>query len=889
MINIKTLLGIIALSGSLMASAQQLPNATFDQNWVDCIPWTSNGNNKIKGTTPSPWIISQVIGMSGTGATIVGESIEDGNGGLAVKIYNNKNSVSASQIVPGYLTLGTTWSTATGMSGSNADGGTFGGIDFSLRPDAVSFDYQHTVDAGVTEPAKVIAYTWKGSTSQANVPGNIGLFSATKTTMANRDRNILGMATSQGGTVTKSADFELVSSLDFDITDIVTDWTPITIEIPYLTTSTPEKFNIIFSAGDYWERGNLKAGSTLCVDNVKLLYYSRLQSVSVGGEEIRNFSPDRYNYAVDTPMPDGDVHWQLLGQSGTASVDMQCDRENGILTLTVSNPVSEDFDGSNVHTYVIEYEKPPVPVETVNVTPGSIELYIGKSAQLSYEILPADADYDGVEWIISDPSIVSIDDNNILTALAAGTVTVNLKVKDVLSNDITVTAIAYPSTTYEYTGWLTLTANGKDEVIPAEVSLTTLYDDEALLTIHDFRYSGMRYGDLSMSVGFDAAAATEGATVPFTNTAVISLFNGYVDASASVDGNIHYDRGDAMCVFEAKVTVPAWDNTRCSVSFTTYPVMPSDSYEGVYTYRWNGGEDTNTVAMTLSLTPDRKDETITTLAIHDMWIDGADFGTLVLNDITFVNIGEGIKSFFVKDHVANNAKVGNVTVSVFGIFDPMGDTELELWFDCDKYHPLKGIFTFGDTENDPMAPRTYDGSINIEMAGAPLADGQAAKVIIIPGEDGTCTFRLPDFKLDMGGDIMQLGDIIVTDVNVTSKDDGSEEYAGFVEGLSLMDGAIIADVNLKGTISSRGVAKMDIAVMWEGVPINVEFNGNGPAPTGIGNTDPNDEPSSVIAPESDNIQVEYFNLNGIRVDSRNMTPGLYIELRGNETRKVIIK
>ena len=90
---------------------QQLPNNGFEENWGDCTPWTSGDNKKTKGTTPSPWCISQVIGMGGTGATITGEKVEGYNSTdekptSAVKVYNSPNSILASQTVPGYLTLG---------------------------------------------------------------------------------------------------------------------------------------------------------------------------------------------------------------------------------------------------------------------------------------------------------------------------------------------------------------------------------------------------------------------------------------------------------------------------------------------------------------------------------------------------------------------------------------------------------------------------------------------------------------------------------------------------------------------------------------------------------------------------------------------------------------
>lgn len=43
-----------------------------------------------------------------------------------------------------------------------------------------------------------------------------------------------------------------------------------------------------------------------------------------------------------------------------------------------------------------------------------------------------------------------------------------------------------------------------------------------------------------------------------------------------------------------------------------------------------------------------------------------------------------------------------------------------------------------------------------------------------------------------------------------------------------------------------------------------------------------------IAAEENNAPVEYFNLQGVRVNADNLTPGLYISRQGNETKKVLI-
>lgn len=282
----------LLLSPAAFAQNEQLPNNGFEEGWGNCTPWTSNGNTTTHGTTPAPWCISQVIGMSGMGKTITGEKVEGYNSASAVKVYNSPNSIVKSQTVPGYLTLGKSWSTAKGIQASNKDGGTWGGIGFTSRPDAIEFMYKMERVDGSDEKATVIAYLWKGTWTQKDVPGNIAT-SPKSVDMVNRDRNILQdyymkhhfdeqgkginlMDGTQGGATTKSDDAELIAVAEISLEGTVSEWTRCHIDFNYLNKDeevTPDMFNVIFAAGDYF--GNLTQGNSLTVDDVKLIYYPR--------------------------------------------------------------------------------------------------------------------------------------------------------------------------------------------------------------------------------------------------------------------------------------------------------------------------------------------------------------------------------------------------------------------------------------------------------------------------------------------------------------------------------------------------------------------------------------------------------------------------------------
>lgn len=286
-------LALLAVAGT--AVAQQLPNGSFDDgNWVDCVPWTSANNISKYGTQPNSWKISNVIGYgTGTGKTIVGKVDEEGRSGKAVCVYNNPNSAQTDEIVPGYVTLGTPWNTST-IAKTNKDGGTFGGISFKNKPDALRFYYKRSV-TGTNTRSSVVAYLWNGTTTQKSVPGNIGakrgvLYPIKKVDMTDRDINILNMPNDghQGGPVTDT--HKLIAKIEAYTTEQPTEWTEWTIPFEYVAENigeTPEKINVIFAASDYFNSSNVTDGVSMNIDDVELVYYSTLSSLKVNGTDIK--------------------------------------------------------------------------------------------------------------------------------------------------------------------------------------------------------------------------------------------------------------------------------------------------------------------------------------------------------------------------------------------------------------------------------------------------------------------------------------------------------------------------------------------------------------------------------------------------------------------------
>lgn len=373
-------LALLAVAGT--AGAQQLPNGSFDEGkWENCVPWTSTGNKKTQGTQPPSWTISNVKGLNGgdTGATTIGTKVQ-GRQGNAVQVENK--SIIMGQIVPGYFTLGTTWSTAkvSSVTPTAKDGGTFGGIAFAYKPDALKFYYKRSCSGNNTR-SSVIAYLWNGSTSQANVPG-VNASNPKKVAMFDRDINVLNMSTDghQGGAVTYK--HKLIAKIESYTTEQPTEWTEWTIPFVYVSENsneTPEKINVIFAASDYFNSSNVTAGVKLCIDDVSLVYYKHLKSLTIDGTTPSTFvGADTQNNtnevnidALDKYYTEGCISAEAAGAG--AKVDETYNPNTHVCTLKVTAGDGE------VKNYNIQFGVPCTgKLSSLTVNGTAVELEDGK-------------------------------------------------------------------------------------------------------------------------------------------------------------------------------------------------------------------------------------------------------------------------------------------------------------------------------------------------------------------------------------------------------------------------------------------------------------------------------------------------------------------------------
>lgn len=367
--NLKTTFAALAMAFCGMANAQQLPNGTFDADWEKCYPWEKGAKVKNdRGTQPSGWCMANVNGMGGLGATIVGaEGTGRSGSGKSVVLTNTPNPLSASQVVPGYFSLGTTWATAkasaTGsVAAGTADGGSFGGIEFTKRPDAIRFCYKraHNVNnttkspTNLTEKASIVAYAWKGTWTQADVPSNTSMGTPTKVTMTDRSNNVLGKECILGGTISKTADAELISVVEYYIEGNQVDWKQVTIPFEYKnSTAIPEKLNIIFAANDLFaDRSGIGAGNQLSIDDVELVYYHSLSALSYNGKAVAGFAETEYSYSVDEVYDASKLAYTKTGVASTVTTSYN--ETSALLTINVKG------DDGNTTSYTIQFKKPTI-------------------------------------------------------------------------------------------------------------------------------------------------------------------------------------------------------------------------------------------------------------------------------------------------------------------------------------------------------------------------------------------------------------------------------------------------------------------------------------------------------------------------------------------------
>lgn len=348
------------LSGALLlsisaftANAQQLPNVGFDSWKTTCGTSRSISKDGKKvdvarpGVEPSEWNGSNVDQLEQKKPDLVTKVVDNSNTVVQLKnIYIGLPIPGLGSTAPGFMNFGTPWVYAS-TTIKDCDGGVFGGLSFNKKPDAIKGKYKRT-DSN-SEDSHIIAYLWNGTYTS-----KIGNVAQTVTEEQNDvDRVVLGKTTGL-------ASGKLVASCDKAFsTTVNNDWETIVVPLDYVANvGNPTMMNVIISAGDYWNRSNLKKNTTLLVDDVDFVYYSTLTSLKAGSKTIA-LKDGVYNYTVAGKMPtEEEVVATCKSQFADAVVAV--DAANYKVTVTVTNQGGKDVDGATQHVYTLQYTAPVV-------------------------------------------------------------------------------------------------------------------------------------------------------------------------------------------------------------------------------------------------------------------------------------------------------------------------------------------------------------------------------------------------------------------------------------------------------------------------------------------------------------------------------------------------
>lgn len=172
--------------------------------------------------------------------------------------------------------------------------------------------------------------------------------------------------------------------------------------------------------------------------------------------------------------------------------------------------------------------------------------------------------------------------------------------------------------------------------------------------------------------------------------------------------------------------------------------------------------------------------------------------------------------------------------------------------------------------------KIFTGVLTVHISGEDPQEMPDTPVKFQTMSDGTYTLVLEKFGADSGNPD-GLGDIVFN--NITRS---GNQLTGSKEDISLMEDDIKANGTLTGTLDGNNL-NLNLEInATEPMPleIKVAFNGTN-STSAIGGIE-----SDVI---DENAPVEYYNIQGMKVNADNLTPGFYIVRQGKKVSKIFVK
>ena len=277
----KFVLFFIGLVTAVSVQAQQLPDSHFE-NW----------SAKFKDD-------AQLADWHGSNVTQVGLKFtfmyaRPGRTGQCAYVADKligAPKLGITAVGPGYISLGQPWQYLKGLSINSATAGTTGGIAWKYRPDTMAVWIKRTGANTDKEDFHLLYYSWAGTAKSNSYKNKVG--KCTSTERINEESDI--RQATDGNECGTEQPAKQVAEGWYRARAKYNEWTLIKVPVLYRSDARPEMCNVIFSAGNYPAfRANdgLYDGNALYVDDVELIYSSRIDKLTINGKEWKEFNPD---------------------------------------------------------------------------------------------------------------------------------------------------------------------------------------------------------------------------------------------------------------------------------------------------------------------------------------------------------------------------------------------------------------------------------------------------------------------------------------------------------------------------------------------------------------------------------------------------------------------
>lgn len=293
---------LAVIASCFYLQAQQFPNSDFEQ-WDAINYW---GDKFSSGQEPKGWHGSHV--SKEAAGVVVKEAVTSKaagrSGGSSVLVQNIRvGAAGIYENTPGYFALGTPWQYLKGLDVNNATGGTSGGLNFTYRPDSIEVWIRRQGDHIKDENFNILFYSWKGTSKASQYQGKSGACASVDDSRYNTNEESdirQALDANKCGTDEKATQ---VAEAWVKGNDLYEDWTKLVIPIYYMTDDVPEKCNMVFASSGYPNfrvASGIYEGNGLLVDDVRLIYSSKIEHLYIGGKEWKGFNKDVVSPNIQT-------------------------------------------------------------------------------------------------------------------------------------------------------------------------------------------------------------------------------------------------------------------------------------------------------------------------------------------------------------------------------------------------------------------------------------------------------------------------------------------------------------------------------------------------------------------------------------------------------------